>query len=553
MMYNQEFSETENTTLEDYLRGIRAHRLAVAITTIAGLVAGLFLFSQLTPSYKASVSVILGPTLVGSANEAPRAPVLERESEVLTSDAVAQQVIERLSLDITAPELLGSASVSFLPRSEILDLTITSGSPNEAADIADEFGAIYVEQAVAADTKLLEDRVAVLQGEQTAALAAIDAARTEVDRLEQQRLEQLSQPATDARDAAISDTDALLSTARTTFNLAVNRERDVSGQLNLAIRAVNTKVDSARLLRQATVPSAPTGPTRNLLGLAGLIFGLVSGIVLAIILDRLDRTARDERSVSLALGSGVLAQVPRLPFNARSGSASLILLSSAKSGRVQQARESYRRLRSATQFIASNQAESGRGLVLMLTSAFPGEGKSVTSANLAVSLAQSGSRVVLLNADMRRPSVEQMFGFDSSSGLSLYLGGQTDRSLDGLGAVEIDRVPGLWVIPAGPTPANPAELLNSPLLKSTISELEQSVDFVIIDCPPVLSTSDPLAVAPHVDGVIIVVDSRRTETDDLLQVRTNLENTGAKVVGAVLNRDRRRRQSWWRKDRYAYS
>ncbi len=553
MMYNQEFAETENTTLEDYLRGIRGHKLAVVLTTLGGLLVGLLVFAQMTPTYNASVSVVLGPTRVGSATDAARSPVLERESEVLTSDAVAQQVIDRLDLDTTPPELLATASVSFLPRSEILDLEISASSPEDAAEIANEFGAVYVEQAEAADSKVLNDRVAVLEAEHANALAAVDDTRTEVDRLEEQRQDQLSAPASDARTAAVSDTDAALSSARTAYNLAVTQERNVGQELDEALRALNTKVDSARLLRQATEPSSPSGPTRNVLGLAGLVFGLVSGVVLAIVLDRLDSTARDERSVSLALGSGVLAQVPRLPINARSGKASLIMLSTAKSGRVQQARESYRRLRSSAQFIASNQAESGRGLVLMLTSAFPGEGKSVTSANLAVALAQSGSRVVLLNADMRRPSLEAMFGIENTSGLSLFLGGVADHSLDGLGAVEVDGVPDLWLIPSGPTPANPAELLNSPRFKSVLGELEQSVDFVIVDCPPVLSASDPLTVAPHVDGVIVVVDSRRTETDDLLEVRSNLENTGSKVVGAVLNRDGRRRGRWWQKDRYTYS
>lgn len=553
MMYNQDFAETDNTTLEDYLRGLRAHRFLVLALTVAGLAAGLFAHSQLTPTYKSTVSVILGPTLVGSANDTPRAPVLEREAEVLTSDSVARQVIDQLDLDVTEPELLSRASVTFLPRSEILDLEISAGTGQEAKDIANAFGQVYVSQAEAADSKLLEDRVAVLEAEQTAALAAVNDAQAEVDRLQDQRDDDIALPASAARDAAISNTDAALSTARTLYNLAVAQEREVRRQLDLAERAVATKVDSARLLRQATEPSIPSGLSRNVLGIAGLIMGLVAGVILAIVLDRLDSTARDEQSVNLALGAGVLAQVPRLPLSARSGSSSLIMLSGAKAGRVQQARESYRRLRSTAQFLASNQAEPGRALMLMITSAFPGEGKSVTSANLAIALAQSGSRVVLINADMRRPSLEPMFGVDSASGLSLFLGGTAEHSLEGLGAIELEQLPNFWLIPAGPTPANPAELLNSPRLKSVLADLESAVDYVIIDCPPVLSASDPLTVAQHVDGVIVVVDSRRTETDDLLQVRTDLENTGSKVVGAVLNRDGRRRGRWWRPDRYTYS
>ncbi|MEZ5228708.1 MAG: polysaccharide biosynthesis tyrosine autokinase [Acidimicrobiales bacterium] len=551
MMYNPEFADTENTTLEDYLRGIRSHRLAIVVCALAGLLAGLFVFSQLTPSYKSTVSVILGPTRVGSANDTPRAPVLEREAEVLTSDAVAQQVIDRLSLDTTTPALLTTAEVTFLPRSEILDLEITAGSPEDATDIANAFGEVYVEQAEAADAKLLEDRVAVLRQEQENAVAAIDEATAELDRLQELRADQLAESPSDAQAAAVRDTEALLSTAQTVYNLGVAQMRTVSNDLDVAIRALNTRAPSARLLRQATEPTSPSGPSQNVRPRRP---HLRAGrrVVLAIVLDRLDTTANDEHSVGLALGAGVLTKVPRLPFKARSGRASLVMQSDAKSGRVQEARESYRRLRSSAQFISSNLPEPDQALVVMITSAFPGEGKSVTSANLAASLATSGSRVVLINADMRRPTVEGLFGIDNGSGLSMFLGGVSDQSLDSLGAVEIDGIPGLWVIPSGPIPANPAELLNSPRFKTVIGELRESVDYVVIDCPPALSTSDPLTVAPLTDGVIVVIDSRRTETDDLLEVRSSLENTGAKILGAVLNRSGRRRQPWWSKDRYAY-
>jgi capsular exopolysaccharide synthesis family protein len=174
----------------------------------------------------------------------------------------------------------------------------------------------------------------------------------------------------------------------------------------------------------------------------------------------------------------------------------------------------------------------------MFTSAFPSEGKSVTTSNTAVALAQSGATVALINADLRRPSLERLFGLDNSKGLSLFLAG--DEVIE---PYQPEGIENLWVFSAGPEPANSAELLGSDRLTTLIKQL---------DCPPVLSAADPLVVAPQVDGVIVVVDSRTTETDDLLQVRADLANAGAKILGSVMNRDRRRRGSRWRSRAYSY-
>jgi capsular exopolysaccharide synthesis family protein len=220
------------------------------------------------------------------------------------------------------------------------------------------------------------------------------------------------------------------------------------------------------------------------------------------------------------------------------------MLAGGRSAKVQRARESFRRLRSAVQFLGTSRDAD----TYLVTSARPAEGKSTISVNLAAALAQGGAKVCLINADLRRPTVERMLGVPNVRGLSSWL---TDNSVTDI-MVPVDGTPGLVLVPSGPPPANPGELLATGGLDELLGELSTQFDVVIVDAPPVLSAADASAIAPHVDGTLIVVDSRRTDTDTLLRVRGELERTGGRLLGAVLNRDSTDGGPRLGRDRYAY-
>jgi len=169
---------------------------------------------------------------------------------------------------------------------------------------------------------------------------------------------------------------------------------------NTARSTLATRAPAAEVLRNATPPAAPDGVGRNLILVGGLFLGVLLGVVTAFLLERLDTTARESEDVALALGSTVMGAIPTLGIGHRAGPSSLIMLSSGGSARITAAREAFRRLRSSVQFLNSSSGVSS----LIVTSASPAEGKSLTSANLAIALAQNGSRCVLVSADLRRPS-----------------------------------------------------------------------------------------------------------------------------------------------------
>jgi capsular exopolysaccharide synthesis family protein len=169
---------------------------------------------------------------------------------------------------------------------------------------------------------------------------------------------------------------------------------------------------------------------------------------------------------------------------------------------------------------------------IVVTSAGPGEGKSIVSSNLAMALAQTGQRVLLIDADMRRPRVHEIFKFDQEPGLSNVLTGNA-KAAD---AVKRSSVNGLWVLSSGHIPPNPAELLGSHRFADFMGSLEQHFDWVIVDTPPVLVVADGSIVANKVSAVVFVTAADHTSRQSAHAAVEQLDAASAHVIGSVLNR-----------------
>jgi len=189
--------------------------------------------------------------------------------------------------------------------------------------------------------------------------------------------------------------------------------------------------------------------------------------------------------------------------------------------------ESYRMLRSNLDFTSFDNNEK----VLMITSAGPSEGKSTTATNLAIVYAQSDKRILLVDADLRKPTVHQTFGRSNRSGLTNVLVGQADWK-ECLQPSEVDN---LFILTSGPIPPNPSELLSSKRMKQFIEQVKDEFDIVLFDTPPSLAVTDAQVVAAYCSGVILVVDSGKTKKDALVKAKANLERASARILGIVLN------------------
>ena len=265
--------------------------------------------------------------------------------------------------------------------------------------------------------------------------------------------------------------------------------------------------------------------------LLGAALGLLLGGGLALTAELSDRGFRTPTEIRRRLGVPVLGHIPQLRIigNVEKQSAGGLdrLLTCFYRPSSREA-EAYRGVR--TQLYFSTQ---GRGhQVIQITSPGPGDGKSTLAANLAISIAQSGKRVVLLDCDFRKPRVHKLFNLSNPDvGLASVMGG--DARLEA--AIRTCEIENLYLMPCGERPANPAELLTRPKFQELLAELRERYDFVVIDSPPVLAVSDPSAVAPRVDGVLVVLRMSKNTRPAAERTREQLAGVGARILGVVVN------------------
>jgi capsular exopolysaccharide synthesis family protein len=192
------------------------------------------------------------------------------------------------------------------------------------------------------------------------------------------------------------------------------------------------------------------------------------------------------------------------------------------------AAEAYRLLRTSVTLSVPDRASRA----ILITSSQPGEGKTTTTVNTAISLAQLGSSVLIIDCDLRTPKVHSLLGTEQEPGLSTYL--SQDVEIDDL--IRKLKIPGLSLIPAGPIPHNPAELLGSKRMKDLLEIMSKRYDHILIDSPPLIHLADPVILSTLVDGVIMVVHGGKSTRDVVRRARQELSNVGAHVFGVVLNK-----------------
>jgi succinoglycan biosynthesis transport protein ExoP len=297
------------------------------------------------------------------------------------------------------------------------------------------------------------------------------------------------------------------------------------------------KSNNFRIVDVARVPTVPIEPNipRNLA--FAFMLGLTSGVGLAFLLEGLDNTVRTTEQAQMISGLPPLGMIPMGSRSAREGGNSkrLVIASSKEAVELvthvrpqSQMAESYRALR--TSLLLSNLGAPPK--VIMVTSALPQEGKTTTSINCAVVLAQKGIRVLLIDADLRRPSIHKTLGMGPRSGLSNVLTGSATLQQT------ISRssiLPNLSILPAGTPPPNPAELLASTNMRDVLEELRGQYDHIVVDTPPTLSVTDAVVLSPRADAIVLVIRSGQTTKQALRRSRDVLLQVNAKVSGVLLN------------------
>ena len=289
----------------------------------------------------------------------------------------------------------------------------------------------------------------------------------------------------------------------------------------------------------ALATDAPIGPRRIRSVVTAFLLSLALGIGLALVLEYFNDTVRSTEDVEHGLRLPALAVIPGLGQGRRglfSGSRALqkrgnpggeLLLNTDKRGPLA---EAYRHLRTAVLLSTAGRAPK----TLMVTSSVPSEGKTTTTVNLATSLAQTGSAVLMIDSDMRRPRLHNIMNMPNRTGLSTLLAG-TFSEAEMLGMIQQHEASGLYVLTAGPIPPNPAELLGADQMSRLLKLFSNTFAHIIIDTPPTASFTDSVLVSTLVDGVLLVVHGGRSSRHVVRRAKQILQDVGAKVIGVVLN------------------
>jgi succinoglycan biosynthesis transport protein ExoP len=320
---------------------------------------------------------------------------------------------------------------------------------------------------------------------------------------------------------------ARMQEARTTVK---ETEQLFSKRLSEMSEASRFEGNNVRVLEEAIQPGAPISPRRMIVLAGSVLLGFILAFAFALLVDYADATVKDWRDIEERLGQKVLGVIPVI-----GGRAQKHLTPEERRERdlyihanpTSPAAEASRSLRTNLLFMASTR----RLDVLLVTSASPSEGKSMMATHIATSVAASGSRVLLVEADMRRPRLAGSFGVDDRVGLSSALVG--NDSIDRY--TQRSPIANLDVMTCGPIPPNPAELLHTQRFLDILSEMKQRYDTVIFDSPPLLPVSDALIIAQQVGGVLVVVRAGQTSRHALRHALRGLRGVQAPVLGVVLN------------------
>jgi len=268
-------------------------------------------------------------------------------------------------------------------------------------------------------------------------------------------------------------------------------------------------------------PAGPVSPRKKLNVALGLLVGLTLGAGGAVLRETLDTTVKNQDDVAALVDAPTLGRIAYDPNAARRP---LIIQDDPHSQRA----EAFRQLRTNLQFVDIDKAPKS----IVVTSSIPSEGKSTSCANLAISLAQAGLKVILVEGDLRRPQISDYMGIESAVGLTSVLIGRAELA----DAIQPWGGDGrLFVLPCGPIPPNPAELLGSQGMADLLKRMESSADIVLIDTPPLLPVTDAAVLAALADGAMLVVRSGRTRRDQVTASVAALSAVGARLLGVVLS------------------
>ena len=617
--------------IRDYLRIFRKRRLIIILTFVAVTLISMGYLSTQPVIYQTSTTVKIEErkTIAGLLTEwivYNPADIMESQTKIIKGYPIMKKVAVRLGAinkDSSVEEvnnaiarIQGAVETERVGQTNMIRIIATCSAPKEAMDIANATAETYIEENLLEKNKqfrharqFIEEQLTSLETRMKSTEEKMKGFQDQVRNIKMAEpiekklvelefeLAELMQKYTEKHPRVIQLREEIRDMENQLQGFSgqeieyarLSRETEVNKKLYAMLKE---KLEEARITEAqrvgdvsivdpAVLPGAPISTNKNVGIAIGALMGGVLGVVFAFVLETLDTSIATIEDVENTMKMTVLGTVPSISQESetRQGIFSRLkekLFPVPKTDAQERfihlighyrpkslAAEAFRNIRTNLKLDHSKK-------VILVTSSNPKEGKSTIVTNLGIAMAQMSARVLLVSADLRRPSLARVFGVKRDPGLTELLSGavsidQALRSITDvmLGDMQIDEIinrpPGLenvWVLTSGRLPSNPAEILEMKQMPELLNELKRRFDIVIFDSPPVLPVTDASLLAPKMDCVIVVYEIGRTSREALQRTKIQLESVGAKIAGIILNNTRSQTDSmtgYYRyQSKYAY-
>jgi capsular exopolysaccharide synthesis family protein len=483
--------------LSQYFQVVIRRKWTILITTVVAVIVVALLSIQAAPVYQATLRLRVVPFGGTARPDYSMLTYFDRlantYSDILQSNLVTEKAKTQLGL-----EELPDFQISLISNTELMRLDVQAETPELAQQVANTLGNLLIEQNEVGTSNFtgeLSSRLAEMQAE-------INTLNDELATLQNQ---------VPRNNLRIAEVQRNIRSMEQNYNLT-------QAQLNQAMINQLAYASSLSILEPAPLPELPSNPSLMRNVVVGVGIGLMGGIALAFVMESLNPRLNSYRQIETVVGAPIVGKIPNIKRQFRNN----VFMGDVASS------EAFRRLRTNL-FVEQENAPLS---LLLVTSALPKEGNSTVSMNLALAMAHSGRRVLLVDGDILRPTIHKRFNLSNSVGLSDVLRGSTDFKS------AVQKVPGveLDVLSAGPFIPNSSELLSSEATDKLLEVLLLHYEIVIIDGPATLAVTDSTVIAPHMNGVLWVVDQKRADQRAVTTALEHLKSVNAPVLGVVANR-----------------
>lgn len=575
----QEIESEEEKKFTDYINIFLKRKEVIITFFVMAIVLSAIYYYRIPNIYEANVQVLIGsesnittsPEVAAAKMGESSHDYLETQFFIIKSKPIIEVLVDQLELakkyDYFATGdaismVQGMIDLKKVPKTQVVNLSVTFTDPKLCAQIANTLTDLYIKQSVA--TRLyFSDQILKWFPEESEKIKMQTIYGQLQELSKKDVIESLPSVANDpivrqlkARKSALEAEEKSLSTRYMDKHPVILKIKEdlkfVNDSIKIEIQKIvdNLKQELAgklqlsniRVVQYAEIPTIPVGPKRIKGIIMTGILGLIMGCGLVYVLDYLDNTIRSEEDIEKYIKLPYLGHIPAIKDKSRDEYERRIVTSSSPESSLA---EAFKNIRTGIVFSAPPEILKS----ILVTSTIPSEGKTLVSTNLAATIALDGNKVLLIDSDMRRPTIHNTFKLENTTGLSNYLTGNVSLDL----VINKTFIENLQFISAGPTPPNPSGLLGSFKMEELIKDVKKRFDRIIIDGPPLVGVSDSIILSKLVNGTLLVIRFGTASRDVVARAKQCLQEVSSNIIGAILNDVDIEKEAYYSKYYHYYS